>query len=170
MSQRIAQVGSARITRLSLAALGSVALALLGAAPTSSCGPTTPGSGGAGGAGGAGGPLCGNGVRDNGELCDGTDLGGQSCADHGMKGTLGCSGLCSFDLSGCAPLSCGNGVIDPNSGERCDGEDLGGFTCETVPLTPSRAVLTGPLRCSSLCQYDISECRGCIYHRTVVCQ
>ncbi|MCP4661340.1 MAG: hypothetical protein GY856_38545, partial [bacterium] len=60
---------------------------------------------------GCGGSDCGNDVREGSEVCDGSDLGGQTCVSQGCTGggTLACSGDCgSFDLSGC--LSCGNNL------------------------------------------------------------
>ena len=62
--------------------------------------------------------LCGNGVIDAGEQCDGGNLNGQSCPSQGYAGgTLSCKppgdpNQCTFDLSNCgrnkclAPLSC----------------------------------------------------------------
>ena len=49
-------------------------------------------------------PVCGNGVREGLEACDGTDLAGKSCADFGyLEGDLGCAPDCSdFDTSGCS--------------------------------------------------------------------
>jgi len=48
-------------------------------------------------------PYCGNGVLDPGELCDGSDLNGSTCAGFGYSGAgfLACSGLCVFDVSQC---------------------------------------------------------------------
>ena len=51
------------------------------------------------------GAVCGDGVRDGTEQCDGTDLGGETCADvtsgfvHG--GTLACNPDCTFNTDGC---------------------------------------------------------------------
>lgn len=47
---------------------------------------------------------CGNGVIDDGELCDGEDLGGATCASLGQgAGTVSCTADCSgFELSLCA--------------------------------------------------------------------
>jgi hypothetical protein len=49
------------------------------------------------------GPVCGNNVKEVGESCDGTDLGGQTCASQGFSGgTLSCNAGCgSFNVSGC---------------------------------------------------------------------
>jgi hypothetical protein len=47
---------------------------------------------------------CGNGVADAGEMCDGTDLGGQTCEGLGIglgAGTLACTPTCQLDLFGC---------------------------------------------------------------------
>ncbi len=46
--------------------------------------------------------LCGNNILEPGEQCDGTDLGGLSCGSFNFGGgTLGCSQLCTFDISQC---------------------------------------------------------------------
>jgi len=65
-------------------------------------GPTGPDPTTAGGAG------CGNGTLEDGEACDGADLGGQQCADVDpslSSGTLACAGDCTFDTSGCMPAA-----------------------------------------------------------------
>jgi len=48
-------------------------------------------------------PACGNGVREGAEECDGSDLGGATCAALGFNsgGTLACTAGCGFDTSGC---------------------------------------------------------------------
>ncbi|KPJ55026.1 hypothetical protein AMJ47_01865, partial [Parcubacteria bacterium DG_72] len=58
--------------------------------------------------------YCGNNKIDSGEKCDGTDLGGKTCADFGLApGTLACLPDCSgFDPSGCGP------VLPPTAGDR----------------------------------------------------
>ncbi len=46
--------------------------------------------------------LCGNGVIDPGEECDGGNLGGASCQSEGFGGgNLSCSAGCTLDTSGC---------------------------------------------------------------------
>ena len=65
--------------------------------------------------------LCGTGTKDPGEECDGSDVGGQTCAsiDQGFdSGILKCSASCRFDTTGCTSPGCGNGTKDP--GEECD--------------------------------------------------
>lgn len=85
---------------------------------------------------GCSGPAsCGNGTKDGAELCDGKDLGGQTCESAGAgTGTLACAANCiAFDTSGCvcAPacgaLECGP---DPLCGESC-GECALGAMCES---------------------------------------
>lgn len=80
----------------------------VGGVPNGGAGPG--GSGGMGGSpstGGAGGGLvafCGDGVADEGEECDGADVQGYGCTDHGLVGgDLGCSDACTFDVSACGP-------------------------------------------------------------------
>jgi hypothetical protein len=46
--------------------------------------------------------TCGNGVRDAGEDCDGSDRDGASCHSLGfMGGPLRCDARCNFDTSSC---------------------------------------------------------------------
>lgn len=45
---------------------------------------------------------CGDGFRHPGEECDGPDLAGQTCLDHGfVGGALGCAADCTFDRGPC---------------------------------------------------------------------
>ncbi len=47
---------------------------------------------------------CGNNIREGSEVCDGTDLTGQTCASQvgsGSTGTLRCTSSCSFNTSSC---------------------------------------------------------------------
>lgn len=47
--------------------------------------------------------LCGNGVAEFDEDCDGTDLRGETCVSRGFQdGTLACNQNCTFDTSGCS--------------------------------------------------------------------
>ncbi len=49
-------------------------------------------------------PICGNGVREGDEACDGTELGGATCWILGYGGgDLTCTGSCTLDESGCTP-------------------------------------------------------------------
>ena len=61
------------------------------------------------------GPICGNGIREAGEQCDGGDLGGQTCVSLGYaSGILSCyaAGMpneCTFNVSGCSAGGGGGG-------------------------------------------------------------
>jgi len=105
------------------------------------------------------GPVCGDNVAEGAEVCDGTDLSGETCVSQGFAGggTLACNGTCTgFDTSGCigGPV-CGNGVIE--TGEQCDGGNLGGATCTSLGFSG------GTLACTGSCTYDTSGCTtgGC---------
>jgi len=73
-------------------------------------------------------PECGNDAVETTEVCDGTDLDGHTCTDHGFSGgRLACRSDCGgFDVSRCN--TCGNGTIEV--GEVCDdGNSEDDFTC-----------------------------------------
>jgi hypothetical protein len=95
---------------------------------------------------------CGNGIVDDGEMCDG-DVGDATCVGEGFEsGTLVCAADCSgFDTSVCG--ICGNGEIDGD--ELCD-ETLGGQSCV------SQGFSSGPLECGADCySFDTSACGQC---------
>lgn len=58
--------------------------------------------------------VCGDGIADEDEECDGDDLDGQVCP--GGVGSLGCTDTCELDRTYCK--RCGNGMLDPE--EECD--------------------------------------------------
>jgi hypothetical protein len=98
---------------------------------------------------------CGDSVKSGVEVCDGSDLGGQTCAGLGLgSGNLGCKLNClGFETGGCSgPASCGDGTKDGS--EVCDGNDLDGQTCETIGAG------TGTLACAANCV--IFDTTGCI--------
>jgi len=90
---------------------------LLGGTAFVACGGTvTTEHNGSGGSGGGSG-KCGNGVIDDGEVCD-VKLGGQTCstatAGSRTSGTLKCSASCTFDISACT--SGGSSGVGGSSG------------------------------------------------------
>ena len=98
-----------------------------------------------------GGPVCGDGVVDQGEACDGNAFAGATCqSETGQGGSLGCNSDCTIDVSGCTLTACGNGVID--DGEACDGDDLGGGSCTAIGYA------AGEIGCTADCTYDVSAC------------
>jgi hypothetical protein len=100
---------------------------------------------------GRGCPQCGNDVHESGEVCDGTDLSGETCVDQGFDGgDLACNRTCdAFDTSQCS--DCGNDVAE--SAEVCDGTDLSGESCV------SQGFESGTLVCNLTCDgFDTSGC------------
>lgn len=74
---------------------------------------------------------CGNGALDQGEACDGEELGGQTCATQGFSyGELVCDAACKLDTSGC--------VNDPCWGYPCEPYGSGpGFVIEDRYFRPA---------------------------------
>lgn len=104
--------------------------------------------------------LCGNGRRDGGEDCDGTDLGAQSCTSLGYdSGTLRCAANCEFDESLCRSNQCGDGVAQ--GAEQCDGNDLQGLSCQSFGYDG------GTLSCGGTCQVDLA---GCFNNSSFTCE
>ena len=104
-------------------------------------------------------PLCGNGIIDAGEQCDGINFGpitGCSSFDAFTGGNLSCVS-CQFDTSECTGGeslgSCGNDIT--NIGETCDGTDWGQITgCQDF-----NDFTDGTLSCDQ-CQFNTSLCTG----------
>lgn len=94
---------------------------------------------------------CGDDFLDPGELCDGADLGGATCLDHGFySGALGCRADCTPDTSGCSQR-CGDGQVQVEH-EDCDRVDLQGKSCVDLGFTG------GTLACNDACGFDYSAC------------
>lgn len=98
--------------------------------------------------------YCGDGVRNDIEICDGSDVGSETCVTQGFaEGVLGCDPSCrSYDTSLCvAHEVCGDGRITGH--EICDGSELGAESCIT------QGFVGGTLRCAVDChEYDTSGC------------
>jgi len=98
--------------------------------------------------------VCGNGVIESGEQCDGASLNGSSCATQGFAGgALSCSSSCTLNTSGCSVSLCGNGVVD--SGEQCDGSNLNSQTCA------SNGFAGGSLSCAN-CVLNTTGCLSAV--------
>ena len=96
--------------------------------------------------------LCGNGLLDDGEICDGDDVGDNQCADFGFAGgALHCADDCELVTKQCS--FCGNGVLDDD--ELCDGEALSDITCGDYVVGG-----TGSLGCSPACDVDTGACES----------
>ncbi len=100
---------------------------------------------------------CGDGlIQDTyGELCEGTDLGGQTCSSLGYHGgTLLCGTDCRFDEAPCVAVGrCGDDTLQQEFAEVCDGTDLDGHTCGT------EGYRAGTLACTADCGgFDLRAC------------
>jgi cysteine-rich repeat protein len=137
-----------------------------GGKPNGGAGGSTGGSGGGtAGKGGTGSqdPVCGNGIKDGTEPCDGSDFGTATCAsvigDDTLGGSLKCES-CKIRTDGCTKNpTCGDGKIN-GAGEQCDGSDVGTATCAFATGNPN---MSGELGCTAGCKYDTSACKTGIY-------
>ena len=101
------------------------------------------------------GAWCGDNVTETPEICDGREVGGESCQTLGYDlGDLACSPQCDgIDLTDCAAI-CGDGIR--RGDEACDGADLNGRTCASVGYQG------GDLACDPSCtRFDVSDCTIC---------
>ncbi len=98
--------------------------------------------------------VCGDGVRQGNEACDGSDLGGKTCQSEGLgEGVLSCNPDCSLNGSSCAVQPfCGNDRAE--GAEECDGSDLKAQTCSRLGFA------SGSLICSADCTLDKSGCQA----------
>jgi hypothetical protein len=101
---------------------------------------------------------CGDGIMQsaNGEQCDATDFGGETCISLSYYGgTLACTSACGYDLSSCeAAGRCGDGAVQTGEGEQCDGSNMNGETCGSL------GYYGGTLSCDGSCNYDLSSCQA----------
>ena len=67
--------------------------------------------------------VCGNGVRDGDEACDGSDVGAATCMEFGLDaGAVGCTAACTIDSSGCFAADADNDGL-PADQETAAGTD-----------------------------------------------
>jgi len=103
-------------------------------------------------------PLCGNGIIDPGEDCDGSNLGSLdgTCTQYNpafTSGTLRCSNNCKLETIGCLgfPGLCDGQQINP--GESCDGTNFGAAnSCTDLGFE------SGNLNCNG-CRLDTTQCQ-----------
>ncbi len=102
--------------------------------------------------------ICGDGLLDTEEECDGEPAPGVTCITLGWDGgTVGCSEECELDSSDCfQEKQCGNGQIDP--GEDCDGNNTAEQTCESLGFSEE-----GQLACTLDCTLQAADCKPLIY-------
>lgn len=98
---------------------------------------------------------CGDGVLQEGEDCDASNVGSATCESLGFdSGRVICSSTCRYDTALCVKR-CGNGVLD--FGEACDGQ-LGVTPCTTW----------GSNTCSAQCTIQTNRCVAQGFDPTVV--
>ncbi|MCB9531849.1 MAG: thrombospondin type 3 repeat-containing protein [Myxococcales bacterium] len=101
----------------------------------------------------AGPAVCGNGVRETGEICDGEQiLAGIDCVAQGfIGGELGCDSACALDTSACYMSLCGDDIVSGD--EECDG--AASDTCVDLGFAPGG---DGEVTCNE-CVQDTSACQ-----------
>ena len=77
-------------------------------------------------------PVCGDGVRESPEDCDGTDLDSATCQSLGFdNGTLVCSASCTFDTSSCTGGgTCGGNKESCTQDSDCCSSNCKNGTCK----------------------------------------
>jgi len=103
-------------------------------------------------------PPCGDAVVVAPEICDGANLGTETCETQGYYGgALACAADClSFELTDCqAAGQCGDDVRQVEQGEACDGVELSGHTCASFGCR------SGTVACAADClSFDLSGCQA----------
>ncbi len=115
--------------------------------------------------------LCGNGMIDLNEECDGNNLAGADCPSLGFTGgTLQCGADCLFDKSMCTSPSCGDGNVDAaeecdcgNQGANCTMAQLGNTGCINLVSPNGGNYSGGTLACNSpqSCSFNKAGCFYC---------
>ena len=98
-------------------------------------------------------PVCGDGVVEGDEVCESTDLNGESCVSLGFGGgVIGCQVTCEdYDVLGCSV--CGDAMVE--TGEDCEGEVPQGVSCDSLGFEEGEVV------CGKDCQFDTTGCSIC---------
>lgn len=122
--------------------------------------------------------TCGDGSVEGVEACDcaggtctPTGLADQSCQDQGFDGgSLGCTDICTLELSGCESFSCGDGIVNgPDAcdcgGDTCTADELAGTACTDLQRPNGDPFTGGTLGCrdgeGESCTFDDSGCTWC---------
>jgi hypothetical protein len=99
--------------------------------------------------------ICGNGILETGEQCDGASLNSQTCLTKGFAGggILACSNSCTFNTASCKASACGNAIVE--TGEQCDSGNLNNQTCSSQGFTGG-----GILACNNACTFNTTSCKA----------
>jgi len=122
-------------------------------------------------------PGCGNNILECGEVCDGTNVGGETCATQGYDdGTIACSPTCTLDVSDCATHECdlldqtgcmmGEACYPLGQSELCAGE---GSNTEGQGCMFANSCVGGMACVSSVCRPmcdNIDSVPGCAVMQT----
>ncbi len=104
--------------------------------------------------------TCGNGAIEGSEVCDDTDLGGETCITQGFTGgVLSCNATCTGYIFNCTGIpDCGNGV--QAAPELCDGADLNSTSCVDLGFDDGTLACI-PAGDVGACTFDTSGCWRC---------
>ncbi len=115
--------------------------------------------------------LCGNGMIDAPEECDGANLNAMDCVSLGFSGgTLTCTSQCIYDKSMCTSPKCGDSNVDPGEecdcgqqGANCTAAQLKNMMCTSLPSPNGGNYSAGTLACNSpgSCSYNKAACTYC---------
>ena len=116
--------------------------------------------------------VCGNGIREGTEKCDGTNFGGATCAGvlgAGYTGTLKCyaagtSNECKFDTSSCIPpCTC------PSDNNICTTDICENNACQHIPITDC---CTSVSQCTNggTCKTGVCSNNKCSYPTITSCK
>lgn len=116
--------------------------------------------------------VCGDGNRDEGEVCDIGDLNGQTCVSQGfVSGELGCfipgdpAQKCRFDTTLCnEDIECNNGKAEGDvEDEECDQRDFRGETCASLNIGDPRGTLEcDPASCTIDRERSCKQSQTCL--------
>lgn len=103
-------------------------------------------------------PECGNGIRERGEICDGSEiLAGVDCTSQGfIGGDIACTDSCVLNTDLCYDALCGDEIVSGD--EECDGDIDAETTCESLGFAPGGE---GVVLCGE-CAFDTSACENFI--------
>lgn len=103
-------------------------------------------------------PICGNGIQEYGESCDGGDIPSwdfdpcEAELGQGFYGGVSCTADCTLDTSSCG--WCGDGIWQ-ESYEECDGDVSTPLICTDV------GAIGGAMGCTDHCSLDPTTCEYC---------